>query len=249
LVRYQPRYGNVNLLWVISHPDMLSRAEATAYDRVLAASMDWSERKAREWGIPIEPLLQATYPQLFHPDRGRPDTGHPVLFVGNSRKQLRPLVLDAVAAGLPLSVYGPGWKGLIPPEYIKGHSIPHDELARAYRSAGVVLNDHWEDMRVNGFLSNRLFDAVASGARVATDDVLGLEGLFGRSVQVVRDIGDLTRLTSAHDLNAIFGDDVERRRTAARVHAEHSFGRRARQLLYVALDARRNLSDSRRAES
>ena len=33
----------------------------------------------------------------------------------------------------------------------------------------MVLNDHWEDMRAEGFLSNRLFDAVASGARVVTD--------------------------------------------------------------------------------
>ena len=38
-------------------------------------------------------------------------------------------------------------------------------------------------MRADGFVSNRLFDAVASGARVVTDPVDGLAELFGPSVQ------------------------------------------------------------------
>jgi O-antigen biosynthesis protein len=247
LAPYRPQYGQVNLAWVISHPEMLSRSEAESYDRLLAASVTWAERMSQQWGIRIDPLLQATDPELFHPDRARPDTGHPLLFVGNSRKQLRTIVRDAVEQGLPLSVYGPGWEELIPRRYIKDLSLPNEQLGVAYRSASVVLNDHWEDMRVEGFLSNRLFDAVAAGARVVTDDVTGLGDLFGRSVQVARDAADLVRLTSAQNLDAIFGDDEERRKVAARVHAEHSFDVRARQLLDIALEVRSSLSASRRA--
>ena len=105
-----------------------------------------------------------------------------VLFVGNSRRQLRPVVRDALTAGLPLAVYGDLWSGLVPDEMVHGRSIPNDQLAAAYRSAGVVLNDHHDAMRADGFVSNRLFDAVASGARVVTDPILdaaGLAELFG----------------------------------------------------------------------
>src|SRR6185437_7886387 len=95
LAPYRPAYGQVSLAWLISHPEMLSRREAVAYDRLFAASVPWSRRYSEQWGIRIDPLLQATDPELFHPDLGTPDTGHPVLFVGGSRLQLRPLVGDA----------------------------------------------------------------------------------------------------------------------------------------------------------
>ncbi len=61
----------------------------------------------------------------------------------------------------------------------------------------MVLNDHWEDMRTSGFISNRLFDAAASGARVITDAVEGLPATFGDSVQVYRSQEDLVRLSSS----------------------------------------------------
>lgn len=161
-----------------------------------------------------------------------------MLFVGSSRKQYRPMVRDAVEQGLPLSVYGTEWEGLLPPEFLAATYLPNDQLGAAYGAAGVVLNDHWEDMRVDGFISNRLFDAVASGARVITDDVSGLDGLFGRSVQVVRSPRDLVELSSAPDLDALFGDAAERRAAAERVHREHSFAARATRLLDVAVAAR-----------
>jgi spore maturation protein CgeB len=161
-----------------------------------------------------------------------------VLFVGSSRHQLRPLVRDAVAAGLPLSVFGRQWEGLVPAEHVKGEYLPHTELGVAYRSAGVVLNDHWDDMRAEGFLSNRLFDAVASGARVVTDDVAGLRDVFGQTVQVAHDAEDLGRLAGAEDLDATFGGDDVRREWAARIHRDHSFDARARTLLDLVLELR-----------
>ncbi|HZE66043.1 MAG TPA: glycosyltransferase [Sporichthyaceae bacterium] len=238
LTAYQPKVGQLNLLWLISHPELFGREEAAAYDGVFAASISWAAQTSHRWGIEVRPLLQATDPSLFHPDRALPDQGDPVLFVGNSRKVLRPMVAAAIAADLPLSVYGAEWDDLIPRQYIRSASLPHELLGSAYRSAGVVLNDHWEDMRATGFVSNRLFDAAACGARVITDGVLGIEGLFGRSVQVAGSAAELARLAGAPDLDAVFGDDAERRAVAARMAAEHSFDVRARQLLDTALRLR-----------
>jgi hypothetical protein len=238
LVRHDPGPEQVALLWVISHPELVTPEEAHGYDRVLAAGQPWAERRARDWALRIEPLLQATDPERFHPDAAAPDSGDAVLFVGNSRRQLRPVVRDALAAGLPLAVYGDLWSGLVPDEVVRGRSVPNDALAAAYRSAGVVLNDHHEAMRADGFVSNRLFDAVASGARVVTDEVAGLADLFGPGVQTYTDADDLRRLATLPDPDAVFGDDATRRAAADRVRTEHSFSARAARLIEVALEAR-----------
>lgn len=239
LAPFKPSPEQVSLAWVISHPEMLGRPEASAYDRVLVASRSWAERIGADWGIPTEPLLQATDPALFDPDCAVPDTGHPVLFVGSSRKVYRRIVEDSVEAGLPLSLYGGLWEGFVPQRFIKGTYLPNADLGAAYRSAGVVLNDHWDDMREHGFVSNRLFDAVASGARVITDEIDGLEELFGRSAQVYRTREDLVRLSSLRDPDEVFGDDDERRAVAERVRREHSFRARAERLVEIAHETRK----------
>ncbi|WP_162794389.1 glycosyltransferase [Nocardioides houyundeii] len=239
LAPYRPSFEHVTIGWVISHPEMLPTAEAVSYDRLLAASATWAARRSKDWGIEVEPMLQATDPALFHPDLAIPDTGHPVLFVGGSRKEYRPIVRAAVESGLPISIYGTQWRPFVAGRLIKDTYLPNTRLGAAYRAAGVVLNDHWEDMRTEGFVSNRLFDAAASGARVITDDVEGLGGLFGPSVQVMRSREHLVELSSSADPDSIFGSDEERRAVAARVHREHSFAARAARLVEIALEARR----------
>ena len=101
-----------------------------------------------------------------------------------------------------------------------------------------MLNDHWPDMAELGFLSNRLFDAVASGARVITDEVAGLRTVFGDSVQVARTPGELVDLVTAPDLDAVFGDDEQRRKQAQLIAERHSFAARAKVLLEDALRIR-----------
>ncbi|MBA3744308.1 glycosyltransferase [Sporichthya sp.] len=235
---HTPTPGAINLAWLISHPELLTANEAAAYDRVFAAGPAWAEQRSREWHLRIDPLLQATDAALFHPDRAAPDSGHPVLFVGSAREGGRDIVRQATEAGLTVTAYGTGWDGHLPASQIAGDYLDNDALGVAYRGAGIVLNDHWAAMRTGGFVSNRLFDAAAAGARVITDDVTGLDalaGVFGRSVQVARGPEDIQRL--AADL-AAFGDDAERRAVAARVHAGHSFDARARVLLDAALELR-----------
>lgn len=239
LAPYRPSYEQVTIGWVISHPELLSTAEAVSYDRLLAASVTWAQRRSVDWGIHVEPMLQATDHRMFHPDLAVPDTGHPVLFVGGSRKEFRPIVRAAVECGLPVSIYGSQWRQFVAGRLIKDTYLPNDRLGAAYRAAGVVLNDHWEDMRLEGFLSNRLFDAAASGARVITDDVVGLGDIFGRSVQVMRSPEQLVEMSSSPDPDSIFGSDEERRAVAARIRREHSFRTRAQRLVEIAVEARR----------
>ncbi len=236
-VEVQP--GRVNLLWVISHPNLVTDRELTGYDTVFAASIPWAEKQAAT-GRPVQPLLQATEQERFNPDLPSPPEHHRVLFVGRSRNVLRPIVRDAVAAGLDLSIYGDLWEQFDLGRYVKAQYLPYDRVGSYYRDADVVLNDHWADMATEGFVSNRLFDAVACGARVVSDEVFGLDELFGGMVQVYRSVDELERLCS-EPLDA-FPDDETRRAMAKRVADEHSFDARARQLLDVALGVRESMA-------
>ncbi|WP_299034348.1 glycosyltransferase [uncultured Pseudokineococcus sp.] len=229
--------GAVNLLWVISHPEMVTAEDVDGVDAAFAASAVWARTATAAWGREVLPLLQATDPSRFTPDAAEPDTGHPVLFVGNSRGVHRPVVRHLVEAGEELAVYGGGWEGRVPAGFVRGLRVANAEVPAFYRSAGVVLNDHWDDMRRLGFVSNRLFDAAAAGARVVSDHVEGVEELFGGLVRTYREPAELVSLVR-QGASAFPGED-ERVRVARGVARDHSFLARAEVLLDAAVRAHR----------
>lgn len=242
LEEYRPQDLHLNLMWVISHVDEVPLAECETYDHVFVATTRIPDH-LRPSGGRVEPLLQATDPTRFHPGPREADLHADVLFVGNSRWQLRPIVRDALAAGLPLSVYGDGWTAFLPPGTLRADLIPNAELPRYYRSAGVVLNDHWDDMRRHGLLSNRLFDLAACGVTVVTDAVEGLAAVFGDAVHSyssAEELGPLVRRLLAEP-----PDEARRMELADRMRTDHSFDARARRILEVAreMHARRAAGD------
>lgn len=214
------------LLWVISHPDLVEEDEASQFDAVFAASRHWSKAAA----LGAAPLLQATDPARFNPRASIPDTGADVLFVGSTRGVIRPIVRDAIKGGLHPRVFGVGWEGLIDPALIAGEFLPNEELPAAYASARVVLNDHWPDMAAEGFLSNRLFDACATGARVISDEAVGLREVFGDFVRSYGTTGDLSELVNGYEGN--FPDHRSRVSFADQIRREHSFDARAERLIH-----------------
>jgi len=224
--------GAVNAVWVISHPDEVQPEELAGMDLVFAASPGWALRMARETGLSIEPLLQAVDATKF----ACADTGSPasddVVFVGAARpQQPRKVVLDAVAAGVDVKIWGPQWSGLVPEELVKGEYLAPEDLPGLYSGAAVVLADHHPDMAREGFIAVRIFEAVASGACVVSDDVEGLNDIFGPRVRTRSSIDDLKVLHDPAARDAIFGDASERGRVAELVSSEHSFTVRARELV------------------
>lgn len=231
LERVEPASGATTLLWVISHPDAVTPDEIAAHDVAFAASTAWAARHA------ATPLLQCTDATRFRPGAGAPDTGAAVLFVGNARGGMRPVVAAARTAGVPTTVIGTGWA-----EHdveAAADRIANEDLPAAYASAGVVLNDHHADMAAQGFVSNRVFDVLAVGGRLLTDPVVGLEHVLadlGAELPTWRGPDDLVRLTRApYDA---WPDVAARLALAERVVAEHSFDARAATLLDAALRVR-----------
>ena len=127
---------------------------------------------------------------------------------------------------------GDGWEQFIDPSLVAATFLPNHQVSAAYRSAGVVLSDHWDDMAREGFVSNRIFDALASAARVVSDPVAGLNDLFGGSVPTYSGAAELAALcTAPHDER--FPSEAARVALARRIAVEHSFQARAARLVEV----------------
>lgn len=237
LTRIDAQPGATSILWIISHPEVVTDVELNrGFDLVYAASTPWAELATERSGREVRPLLQATDPSRFHPGEQVPELAAHALFVGRTRKIFRPVVRDAIAAGADLTIYGDGWGEFIDTSYVRAEHLDNRDLPAAYRSARIVLNDHWSDMAELGFLSNRLFDAAASGALVVTDPVNGLDDVFGDLVRPYADVDEL-RTMLAPDGDP-WVDDERRLAQARSVGERHSFDARARTLLADVLDER-----------
>lgn len=233
--------GQGHVLWIISHPLDVAVAELDEADLVLVASRTHAAVLRERTATPVEVLLQATDHRRFRPvppdDRHR----HDVTIVAKSRERYRPVVAAAVEAGLAPAIYGGGWERFVDPALIAAHHVPNAELPVVYASAGVVLNDHWDDMRELGFVGNRIFDVLACGTPVISDHVPELVELLGDAVPTWQHPGELAALV-ASDLADPEGARARAARGRALVLAHHTFERRAAEL--VALLARHGLDPS-----
>lgn len=158
-------------------PTILSEADA-----VVSASEKLIDEVLKPQGIKAFYIPQFTNPERFKP-AGHEAKVTEVLFVGSNHSGKGRLSVNyAVNANVNLSVYGKFWETYLAPEYLKGSYIDNDELYKYYGGAKVVLNDHREDMRYFGFVSNRIYDVTASEGFVFTDYLPEIEKVYGNSI-------------------------------------------------------------------
>lgn len=233
IVALKPVPGAFNAVWIISHPDKILADELASMDAVFVAGPAVKKQLAQRNGIDAHILLQGADTARFGGEIQKVgEVAGKALFVGNSRLQLRPIVLDAIEADLPLVVYGSDWSTFLPREFIKGSYIDNEVLANWYGSAGVVLNDHWNTMREYGMISNRIFDVVATGSPVITDPVEGIDQIFGDAVRSYHHVDDLPELFQEMSTRR-FHDE------ARFVRAHHSIKARVEEILgYLGISKR-----------
>lgn len=222
--------GQRHIVWVISHPETFDAHDADAADLVVVASERFATDLRDRTATPVEVLLQATDPSRFHPRSVDPRYRHPVTVVAKTRETRRSAVVDALEAGITPAIYGGGWRELVDPRLIVADHIDNDELPVVYSSAGVVLNDHWEAMRTWGFVSNRIFDVLACGTPIISDEVADVHRIFDDAVPTYRTSAELGLLVQA-DLEHPLAARQRAARGRARVLAHHTFDHRAGQLL------------------
>jgi len=229
LSRYHPKPGQFNVLWSISHPDQLSGEECDGYDLICVASPLFAEQLSTRTATPVAVLEQAADPWVMGADP-RQGLVHELAYVANSRNVLRPIVRDLLPTDHDLAIWGSNWDGLIDTSHLIAEHVPNDELRHVYSSAHIVLNDHWDDMREHGYISNRIYDALACGAFVISDEVPGLSERFGDAVAQFGSAQELQELISR-----FLRDPAERRRRGELgrelVLEHHTFAHRVDELL------------------
>lgn len=235
LTAYKPRKGAINIIWNISHPDQVPAEEFEQYDLAYVASKSYAAFLKQFVKTKVRPLLQCSDPSRFHYERSSQERSAKLLFVGNSRNEYRPIVKKTIESGEDLAIYGSKWSGLVPPKYILGENVANNELSRLYASHRIVLNDHWESMREYGYVSNRIFDVLASGGTLVSDPVPSISHLFGRSVIQLESNDSFESIKDQLQEIEDFGE--HRRRTISEfVNAHHSFTNRARVICDDVLD-------------
>lgn len=229
----EPVPGVPNLLWVISPPNQASVACLARYQALFFASASLAGR-CLALGLKASYLPQATDAAVFNPQaRGQVPVDLDVCFVGNLAPRVpRAIVMEAIAQGVDIRIWGQGWEGVVPPRHLCGTRLDIAELAQVYARSRVVLNSHMPYMAELGFMSNRSFDALACGAQVVSDPVQGfddpaLAGLHQTGAD--QGLGELlARLVSC-------GQSPQDRATrAAALIARYGFDARARTLAAAA---------------
>ena len=164
--------GSFNVMWLISHPDMIDENELNEYDFVFAASeiLTGKYRSSESVLVPCACLPQCTAPEIFYPAPESAAYSAGNLLLGNSRGVLRDSVKKCIDEGVDIQIIGNGWDKLVKHQIVRSAAVPSLLVPSLYRSAETVLNDHWEDMRQNGIVSNRIYDVLACGRGIVTDN-------------------------------------------------------------------------------
>ena len=234
LSRYTIQSHQINIMWNISHPDKVTIKEYEEYDKIYIASEYWANKIAEKVSISVDSMLQCTDPELFYiPNKEeKKKYKQELLFVGNSRKVYRKIIQDLLPTEYDLAIYGKDWNNLIPEKYIKGKYIPNNSLYRHYGATDILLNDHWNDMKTKGFISNRIFDALASGAFVLTDNIKHM-GELEPFVQIYNTPEELKKLVAKHLSKPIIHKQKVQKGMNI-VLNKHTFSHRAKQFdLYI----------------
>lgn len=177
------------VLWIHSHPDWITPEILKQYHKIYCISPHFSE-KLRSAGFDAEHLM---IPTAMVPLQRKKE--YDIVFVGNTKQgRMRKIVRDLGNVPYRVRIWGWGWKGLIPDEWYGGEYYENSGLNELYASSRIVLNDHHEDMRREGFINPRVLDVLASGGFVVSDSVLGMDELLGRSVAAYNGPEDLSRI-------------------------------------------------------
>lgn len=182
----KPYFPSVNegrkyIMWNISHPDEVTIDEYNLYDYVYFASTRMKNEIGPKITCESGVLLQCVDDEVMnYEDKDKKE--YELLFVGNSRLMYRRILKDLLPTEHKLSVYGREWEEFPVSEYVVSDYIDNDKVGQAYHDAKILLNDHWDDMRHFGIISNRVFDALAVGAFVVSDYLPEIDEVFDGAV-------------------------------------------------------------------
>ncbi|MCY1126219.1 hypothetical protein OU426_05070 [Frigidibacter sp. RF13] len=231
--QYQRRDDVPSILWMIYPGKRFEMESLRAHDHVFVASEVFAGKLARR----LPGLTPTVLHQCFDvavrapvPHAARSD----LVFVANNHfGQDRPMAVMARQGGHPLKLWGNGWDAGPWGTWLQGSYLANDAVGDLYGRALAVLCDHTNIMARNGFLSNRVFDALACATPVIMDRVAALPPGFDR---FVCQVGDQAAFDAA--IETIRGEGADRRAArhefAREMVLAHSFDARAAAMVEMA---------------
>lgn len=227
---YTPGPHCVNLLWLISHPELHTTDEINRYDAVFCASEKYLAHIRPQINIPCFFLPQAADTAIFKPLEKPPVKDIDLLFVGTNYygDKRRRIIDDVLASEKPydLAIIGKNWKGFVEDKTIKAVYVHPEKLPDIYARAKIVLNDHHETMRQWGFINDRTYNLAAMKAFQISDDVEGLDQLGIVTYRTANDLHQKLDHYLAHANEREQNAEICFRRCSA-----YTFDRAAEQLL------------------
>ncbi|MBW1996576.1 MAG: glycosyltransferase family 1 protein [Deltaproteobacteria bacterium] len=182
----------LNIVWLYSHPDLVTPENLKQFRRIYCASQDFIPRLVEMGYENVELMLPSTSKRpLSLPPR------HDIVFLGNaraSRRDGRAIVRDMGDTPYDFKVWGNLWEKILPRKYYGGRYWDYRTLEHLYASARITLTDHHPDMAREGFVSNKVFDVLASGGFVVSDKNRGISSIFGDAVPQYESPEDLKQL-------------------------------------------------------
>ncbi len=223
--------GRVSIMWNISHPEEVSLMEYNSYDYVFFASDKLKLKMGEQIQCESDVLIQCTDADVMKAEEHK-EKKYELLFVGNSRHVYRQILKDLLPADYKLTVIGRHWEDYPVQDYVVQPYISNEEVGQAYHDATILLNDHWDDMKEQGVISNRIFDALAAGAFVISDYMDEIEEAFDGAVVTYKDKEDLKAKIDYYMKHederlekAKHGQDI--------VLSEHTFANRIEKMIQV----------------
>ena len=190
LSKFQPSKAKFNILWIISHPAMITSEELDGYDLILTVSAFYCTLLREITKTPVERARHCTdFEKSFPASIGLSEEAElrkGIVYVANSRGQRREMAQWVEETNTPVRVFGRAWDKFGIGQLVEKEYLPNSDLPELYRSARLCLNDHWKDMRAFGFINNRVFDSLACGLPVLTDSFPEIRAVFGDTLLYAR---------------------------------------------------------------
>jgi len=185
-----------NILWVVSHPDLLLQnieVIKQGFRKIYCSSSRFCRRLKVEHQIDAEWLIAPapSRPAIeYNPD-------HELSFVGNADPAKNRPALASVLRSHNSLVWGGGWKDLVGSSFM-GDYIPFPDLSTVWNRSYIVPYSHHADMLREGFVADAALDVAAnSGALLVSDDNPGFKDIFNPAKYPKwKDAGGLSRAVS-----------------------------------------------------
>lgn len=189
---YRPDRRNTRtryVLWMVSHPELITEEELERYDLVLADSESYAEALQQKVSVPVKPFYVLTDTEMFFPrEEKNSSPKYNRVFIGNTRGVLRNCVRWCNDNGIDVDVWGAEWEKFYPDSmYVHLHGqVEYDQISEIYRNSRFVINDHYPEMIDTEMMNNRFPEVLLSGIPMICDWTESFERNYGDMVLFYR---------------------------------------------------------------